>query len=149
MTQVEPGRTRPDEPQELSVVDAAAQLSFAVLEVLTRVSATENLSVTQLRVLGILRDREPTMADLADRLGLDRSSVTGLVDRAEKRGLVRRAPSLHDARSTTVALTDEGRRVGATLEAAYEAGVGDLLSGSSEVDHAALVRVTRGVPRRR
>jgi DNA-binding MarR family transcriptional regulator len=135
--------------QSLTVVDAAAQLSFAVLEVLTRVAATENLSVTQLRVLGILRDRTPTMADLADRLGLDRSSVTGLVDRAERRGLVRRAASASDARSTVVAMTDEGRTVGARLEALYVAAVSDLLAHADDADRAALVRLTASMPRRR
>ncbi len=140
---------RPDETQSLTVVDAAAQLSFAVLEVLTRVAATENLSVTQLRVLGILRDRTPTMADLADRLGLDRSSVTGLVDRAERRGLVRRAPSASDARSTMVAMTDQGRTVGARLEALYDAAVSELLAGADDADRAALARLTASMPRRR
>lgn len=140
---------RTDEPQSLTVVDAAAQLSFAVLEVLTRVAATESLSVTQLRVLGILRDREPTMADLADRLGLDRSSVTGLVDRAERRALVRRAPSPSDARSTVVAMTDEGRAVGARLEALFDAAVIDLLAHADAADRAALARVAASIRRSR
>lgn len=141
--------SRRDEPQDLTVVDALAQITFATHEALTRVAAAEQLSVTQLRILGILRDRTPTMADLADRLGLDRSSVTGLIDRAEKRGLMERAPSPTDARSTIVRITAEGRRVGRGLEAAVDERLGDMLSGSSAADHEALVRVTRGVPRRR
>lgn len=141
--------TENDEPQGLTVVDALAQLAFATHEALTRVAAAEQLSVTQLRVLGILRDRTPTMADIADRLGLDRSSVTGLIDRAEKRGLLERAPSPVDARSTIVRITAEGRRVGRGLEAGVDEALGDLLSGSSAADREALVRVTRGMPRRR
>lgn len=139
----------PEEPQDLSVVDAAAQLAFAIHEALTRVAATEQLSVTQLRVLGIIRDRTPTMAAVADRLGLDRSSVTGLIDRAEKRGLMRREPSPTDARSSVIQITDEGRRLGAILEAAVDERVGDLLSGAAPDDRAALVRITRSMPRRR
>ncbi|AMM21959.1 hypothetical protein AX769_19685 [Frondihabitans sp. PAMC 28766] len=143
------GSNGPDEPQDLTVVDAAAQLAFAIHEALTRVAATEQLSVTQLRVLGILRDRTPTMADMADRLRLDRSSMTGLVDRAAKRGLMERAPSPVDARSIIVRITAEGRRVGARLEAAVDEALGDLLSDASAADQEALVRITRGVPRRR
>ena len=62
--------------------DALAQISFALMAVLTEVAAEHDLSLTQLRVLGILRDREPTMADLAAFTGLERSTVSGLIDRA-------------------------------------------------------------------
>lgn len=41
-----------------------AQVSFTLMAVLTEVAAEYDLSLTQLRVLGILRDREPAMADL-------------------------------------------------------------------------------------
>ena len=69
------------------------------------------MSVTQLRMLGILRDREPAMLDLANHLKLEKSSVTGLIDRAEKRGLVERTPAPHDGRAVHVRLTPEGRRL--------------------------------------
>ena len=70
--------------------DTLVQVSFAVIAVLSRVAAEQDLSLTQLRVLGILRDREPTMAELATYLGLERSTVSGLIDRAVQRGLVRK-----------------------------------------------------------
>ena len=63
-------------------------MSFALMAVLTEVAAEHDLSLTQLRVLGILRDREPTMADLATFTGLERSTISGLIDRAAQRGLV-------------------------------------------------------------
>jgi DNA-binding MarR family transcriptional regulator len=69
------------------------------------------LSLTQLRVFGILRDRRPRMAALADYLGLEKSTMTGLVDRAEKRGFLARAPSAEDGRATEVFLTNEGFRL--------------------------------------
>jgi len=51
------------------------------------------------------------MAALADYLGLEKSTMTGLVDRAEKRGLLARAPSAEDGRATEVFLTNEGTRL--------------------------------------
>ena len=68
--------------------DALVQISFALMAVLTEVAAEHDLSLTQLRVLGILRDRAPTMAELSTFLGLERSTVSGLIDRAAQRGLV-------------------------------------------------------------
>jgi DNA-binding MarR family transcriptional regulator len=46
---------------------------------------SRDLSIPATRLLGVLRDREPTMLELAQLLELDKSSVTGLVDRAERR----------------------------------------------------------------
>ena len=65
------------------LMDGLVQVSFAVVATLTQLGAAYDLSLTQLRVLAILRDREPRMAELADHLGLDRSTVSGLIDRLE------------------------------------------------------------------
>jgi MarR family transcriptional regulator, lower aerobic nicotinate degradation pathway regulator len=94
---------------ELTLTDALVQLSFAVQAILGRVAADHDLSIIQGRLLGILRDREPTMAALARYLNLDKSSITGLVDRAERRGLVQRSADPSDGRSVRVAVTDKGR----------------------------------------
>jgi DNA-binding MarR family transcriptional regulator len=89
--------------------DALAQMSFALMAVLTEVAAEYDLSLTQLRVLGILRDREPTMAELATFTGLERSTISGLIDRAAARGLVRRTADPLDGRSVRVSLTEAAR----------------------------------------
>jgi MarR family transcriptional regulator, lower aerobic nicotinate degradation pathway regulator len=108
-------------PADLGIVDALAQLSFLVQGTLAKHAATYDLSMIQARLLGILRDRVPTMQELARLLALDKSSVTGLVDRAEKRGLVRRTPSSDDRRAVGVHLTASGRRVIRDAVAAFEA----------------------------
>src|ERR1700683_291049 len=77
-------------PAATEMIDSLVQVSFTVIALLSRVAAEHDLSLTQMRVLAILRDHEPTMAELAAYLGLERSSVSGLIDRAVKRGLVRR-----------------------------------------------------------
>ena len=79
------------------------------MAVLTEVAAEHDLSLTQLRVLGILRDREPTMADLATFTGLERSTVSGLIDRAAQRGLVTKTADPRDGRSVRVSLTESAR----------------------------------------
>src|SRR5580692_1760722 len=96
---------------DLGIVDALAQLSFLVQGMLAKRAAAHDLSMIQTRLLGVLRDREPMMQELARLLELDKSSATGLVDRAEKRGLVKRTPSIEDRRSIRVTLTPLGRRI--------------------------------------
>lgn len=90
------------------LIDALVQASFMTMAVLSKVAAEHDLSLTQLRVLAILRDRRLRMAGLAEYLGLEKSTMTGLVDRAEKRGLLERAPSPADRRAVDVFLSAAG-----------------------------------------
>jgi DNA-binding MarR family transcriptional regulator len=108
--------------------DSLVQVSFAVTAALSRVAAEQELSLTQLRVLGILRDREPTMAELATYLGLERSTVSGLIDRAAQRGLVHKKTDPADGRSVRVSLTAEARR----LTARVVADIGELMTPLSD-----------------
>jgi hypothetical protein len=64
------------------LMDGLVQTSFAVMAMVNRVGAKHDLSPTQMRVLAILSDRQPKMAQLAHHLGLDKSSISGLIDRA-------------------------------------------------------------------
>ena len=102
------------------LVDALVQAAFATMAVLNKVGADNDLSLTQLRVLGILRDRRLRMATLADYLGLEKSTMTGLVDRAEKRGLLERAPSASDGRAVDVFLSPDGADLAERLYAQAE-----------------------------
>jgi DNA-binding MarR family transcriptional regulator len=51
------------------------------------------------------------MSDLAQVLFCDNSNVTGIVDRLEERGLVRREAAQGDRRVKLLVLTDEGERL--------------------------------------
>lgn len=85
-----------------SLVDALAQAAFTTMAILNKLAAEHGLSLTQLRVAGILRDRRVRMVELGRYLGLEKSTMTGLVDRAEERGLMARAPNPDDARAVDV-----------------------------------------------
>jgi DNA-binding MarR family transcriptional regulator len=106
--------------------DALARMSFTLMAVLTEIAAEHDLSLTQLRVLGILRDREPTMADLATFTGLERSTISGLIDRAAQRGLVVKTADPHDGRSVRVSLTESARRLAPEITAAIGARITPL-----------------------
>jgi DNA-binding MarR family transcriptional regulator len=95
-------------PVRDELVDALVRISFVTMGALTRIAAEHELSLTQMRVLAILRDRQMSMGDLAAYLGLDRSTISGLVGRAEERGLLRRTPNPLDGRGTYVTLTQHG-----------------------------------------
>jgi len=131
----------PAADQALSPADGLAQLSFLVHGILERRAREHDLSIIQVRLLGVLRDRTPTMNELARYLDLDKSSVTGLVDRAQRRGLVVRAPSTTDRRAVLVSLTDYGWSLAADGTARFEADVSLLLQRLPPADRDALSRL--------
>ncbi|MFJ8862498.1 MarR family winged helix-turn-helix transcriptional regulator [Streptomyces sp. NPDC102451] len=94
-----------------ALLDGLVRSAFQIMGVLTRIGAEHDLSLTQLRVLGIVRDRRPRMGDLAAFLGLDKSTLSGLIDRAERRGLLARAANPDDKRVVDVLITDAGREL--------------------------------------
>ena len=141
--------SRPEAPQapsqKLSTVDALAQLSFAVQAMLDMRAASEDVSMTQTRLLGILRDRTPTMNELAGLLGLDKSSVSGLVDRAERRGLVLRAPSTRDRRVVVVRVTPLGRKVIKHVAEAFAADLMTVLRDLRPIEQRQLAKLASRV----
>jgi DNA-binding MarR family transcriptional regulator len=127
--------------RELSHVDGLAQLSFLVHRTLERRAAEHDLSIIQTRLLGVLRDRRPTINELGRLLDLDKSSVSGLVERAERRGLVTRGRSPTDGRSVLVSLSDHGRALVDDAAGRFEADVVALLEPLSSPDRRQLSRL--------
>ena len=136
-----PRSARRHEATGLTLPDALAQLSFAVQGAIGRVADLHDLSLVQIRLLGILRDRTPAMLAVATVLNLDKSSVTGLVDRAERRGLVRRSTSPEDGRTVRVALTARGRQLARKLTKQVDRELARLVEGLAETDRQALLTI--------
>jgi DNA-binding MarR family transcriptional regulator len=132
---------RPPAAPDLGIVDGLAQLSFRVLGELGKVAAEHGLSTVQLRLFGILRDRTPAMLELARYLELDKSSMTGLVDRAERRGLVQRRPAPHDGRVTQVSLTAQGRDLVRECEAEVARRIQALTAPLTDTQRSQLSRL--------
>jgi MarR family transcriptional regulator, lower aerobic nicotinate degradation pathway regulator len=129
-----------DEPQ--STVDVLVRLSFLVQGLLAGIASDHDLSLIQVRLLGILRDRRPGMLELARYLGLDKSSMTGLVTRAEKRGLVQRLPSPHDGRAVQVSLTPAGRQLTDRCTAEVDRRITALTASLTAPEHTQLRTLT-------
>ncbi|ALO13565.1 Transcriptional regulator, MarR family [Streptomyces venezuelae] len=77
----------------------------------TVAAASENLTASQGKALTVLRRGPAAMRALAETMTCDASNMTGIIDRLEKRGLVRREAAPADRRVKNVILTAEGERV--------------------------------------
>ena len=123
------------------LVDALAQLSFLVQGALAEAAGRHDLSLVQTRLLGVLRDRQPAMNALGRHLGLDKSSISGLVDRAERRGLVTRTAGEADRRAVHVSITDAGRRLADEVAARFADRIATLVADLPGTDRATLTRL--------
>ena len=84
---------------------------FAQRAHIPTVAADLELSPAQCHVLHLIEPgKGMAMGYLAEQLACDASNVTGLVDRLESRGLVRRRPSERDRRIKVLQLTPAGLR---------------------------------------
>jgi DNA-binding MarR family transcriptional regulator len=72
-----------------------------------------DLSASQFNVLNLLEDQPGGLSqtEISRLLIMHRSNATGLIDRLEKRGLLRRTASPDDRRTNCIVLTSEGRRL--------------------------------------
>lgn len=111
------------------LVDALAQVTFATMGVLSAVASDHDLSLTQFRAIAILRDRALRMSELAQVLGLEKSTLSGLVLRAEKRGLLQRVPDGDDARASRVAIAPAGQELAKQVSPAVTAALAPLIDG--------------------
>jgi DNA-binding MarR family transcriptional regulator len=124
-----------------ALVDGLVRSAFHVMGVLTRLGAENDLSLTQLRVLGILRDRRLRVTDLAAYLGLDKSTLSGLIDRAERRGLLARGKNPDDRRVVEVYMTSAGKELFERLEAEGRLALAPTAGRLDAAQQAELVRL--------
>ena len=75
-----------------------------------------DLSYQQVNVLYYVRVENASMADIARTLGVAPTVITGLVDRLESRGLIRREAHSSDRRRIQLVLTDRGREISERVE---------------------------------
>lgn len=106
------------------------------------------LGQSEFRALGLLvgaNDSEVRLLDLADDLGLDRSSVSRLVTRLEDAALVRRESCGDDRRGVYTVLTDAGRDLYRTARVSYAQTLSEALR-TFELPDDALTSLVRTGP---
>ncbi|MEO8256908.1 MAG: MarR family transcriptional regulator [Acidobacteriota bacterium] len=107
---------KPTDPGACAAWHLLMQFFFTQRASLPSLAAKLDLSPAQCHVLHLIEPGRPLpMGRLAETLACDASNVTGLVDRLESRGLVRRRPSAADRRVKVLELTPTGVRLRALL----------------------------------
>ncbi|MGQ4600348.1 MarR family transcriptional regulator [Nocardia sp. R6R-6] len=85
------------------------------------------ITMQQAELLCALDGRQPSFGELAALLGCDKTNVTGMVDRLERRGFLVREADAADRRITRVVLTRPGMAVRGDIRAALAEELTDRL----------------------
>ncbi|MFZ5776269.1 MAG: MarR family winged helix-turn-helix transcriptional regulator [Thermodesulfobacteriota bacterium] len=96
-----------------------ADLSHQLIEFYERFSAWEQevvrgtgLSPAQMHAIEIIGQAGPLrMKELAAKAGVTTGTITVMVDRLSRQGMVRRSPNANDRRSFLIELTEKGQKL--------------------------------------
>jgi len=103
-----------------------------------RLVSTETTSVQYSVLVVVDQDGPMSQRELCDKVDLDRSTITDLLTRMERRGLILRRPDPEDGRRKSVVLTDEGRAERRRLRPLVEQVEKELTSALTGAEREAL-----------
>lgn len=126
------------EDGQIGVVAALVRSAFLVNAVYAESGREHGLTPQQGQLLCVLMAQPFGMSELGAMLGLAKSSLTGLVDRTERNGLVGREPDPRDTRAVRVALTPRGSRLAAEFYAETCRRIDRLPAGLSDTERGTL-----------
>jgi DNA-binding MarR family transcriptional regulator len=101
-------------PAEAVISQMGRKLRFAHATIRSEMAARgmEGIDVSHGDILYVLlQDGPQRMSDLSRRIDRDKSTVTSLIGKLERRGYVQRRPDPRDGRGWTVELTGKGKRL--------------------------------------
>ncbi|MBB2973709.1 MarR family transcriptional regulator [Mesorhizobium sp. RMAD-H1] len=109
--------------------------------------APHHLSEGKFVLLFLLRDRPEGLAphELADRAGVTRATITGLLDGLERDGFLDRHRDKEDRRKVSVRLTVKGQGVARGLFEEHSQWIGSLFAGFNQDERDALSTLLRRV----
>jgi DNA-binding MarR family transcriptional regulator len=128
------------------VVLALHQATHVTLQVLAARLAQLDLAGSEQNVLAVLADRRPrAVGALSAETGTRPTTLTSVLDRLERRGLLIRELDQADRRSFRIVLTAAGRRTATAVEAAMRNLEQTALTSVSAEDVAGFRAVARAL----
>src|SRR3954453_18409794 len=112
---------------------------WALASELTAALAPVGVSARGYHVLRAAMSGEHTQTELAEMVGLDKTTMVVTVDELERDGLAERRPSPHDRRARIIAVTAAGKRKVAEAEEVKERVQADVLGELPAREQRALI----------
>ena len=106
----------------------------------------ENMNPTRLGILLALADKDGViMSKLGQRLFLEKSTMTGVIDKMEADGLVERRSDRTDRRALRISLTPKAKRLNEKILKIIDKAYQDLSGDLTSEDLAASVKVSKQI----
>ena len=106
----------------------------------------ENMNPTRLGILLALADSDGViMSKLGQRLFLEKSTMTGVIDKMEAEGLVERRNDVSDRRALRIYLTPKAKRLNERIFRIIDKVYSDLSGDLTSQDLATSVKVTKKI----
>ena len=122
------------------IMDLVRSLRRGLLQAARAELRRSGLTGAQLNVVSLLGTRGPmTLSELSRDLAIGHSTVSGIVDRLQARGIVQRQPSASDRRYTLISLTDDlSKRVPALIAKGPGSRLVGALADASPTERATM-----------
>lgn len=136
---------RSEREQLTALADEMRRVSHVIARGISHTGRLEGLQRQQLWVLTALLGGPRKMSSLAECSRTSQTSLTGIVDRLEERGLVERLRSAEDRRVVEVALTSVGREETMAARERMLDRIEHVLEPLTSQDRAELFRLLRKI----
>ncbi|NIK69698.1 MarR family transcriptional regulator [Paenibacillus sp. BK033] len=136
-----------EEQRIVGIFQTYREINQVFFQILSKAASKHNLTALQLLVLRILHETpEIRMSELAEKLNVGNSTMSGIVDRMVKAGILERERTEADRRAMTMKLTEKGKELWRETDATRMNMLRPLLS-MTEQDHRELGRLQNEVLR--
>jgi DNA-binding MarR family transcriptional regulator len=136
-------------PEVDQILEAILYLYTESRRITKELARSVLLTGPQLTVLKMLEGvGDLSLSELSDRIRAQNSTVTGIIDRMEREGLVARARSTEDRRVVKIKLTDKGSRIAREVSIEPMEVLRDSLGSLSGPEMRELLKILTKIARR-
>lgn len=125
--------------------DKLVWLSTLIQRRYAQICAEHDLTPAQATLLCAVKDEPQRMACLAASLGMTKNALSQLVDRTERRGLVRRASPERDRRVIALDVTPAGKELAEAVYADVTKRLPEVAAGLGADDQRDLERIATAI----
>lgn len=136
-------------PEVDQILEAILYLYTESRRLTKELARSVDLTGPQLTVLKMLEGvGDLSLSELSERIRAQNSTVTGIIDRMEREGLVVRARSTEDRRVVKIKLTDKGSKIARAIEVEPMEIFRGALQGLSPGEMRDLLKILTKIARR-
>ncbi|MGI5491061.1 MarR family winged helix-turn-helix transcriptional regulator [Microtetraspora malaysiensis] len=128
----------PDRPLRENLVLLLSVVAHVSKQTQQQALEKQKLGVREHVVLTAIAEGAPTQLAIAQKAGLDKSTLTPVLDQLERQTLIKRHPDPNDRRARIVTMTDTGRRALANSTRIVTEVETDLLDDLTPTEQAQL-----------